>query len=391
MKVLAIPDLHCHYDNYSRPGEDGTPSRLVDWRRTADALVKLAIRERVDLAVAPGDYFVTPRPPARAIIEVANLFARLEAAGIPVVGCSGNHDTPGPGHPGPVDVIATLGQRAWGITTPQVVEVAGIQVAVLPWAKPSAVAAESESTGDAIQQTAGVLLGIARALAAQCDLSRPTIMIGHWAVAGCRTSSGQVLFGEEPTLPLAELQTLPFQAVIMGHIHRPQEWTSPGAPPVIHTGALERRDFGEEHDRRGAYIVDLDTREVQWHDLPARRFLTIDLANVTGGIRSEPTEWELDQVRDAIVRVCYRATEEQAKGIDHADIIETLYDSGARHVAGVFPEIIRGERGREASVTETTSPLEALDKWLALRADLSEDLRTKARAEAEALLKEVSA
>ncbi|MDI6872653.1 MAG: hypothetical protein QME79_15135, partial [Bacillota bacterium] len=73
-KVLAIPDLHTTYENYSHPLEDGTSSRLADWRRTADALVALAIREKVDLAVAPGDFFTTPRPTARAIIEVAGLF-----------------------------------------------------------------------------------------------------------------------------------------------------------------------------------------------------------------------------------------------------------------------------------------------------------------------------
>jgi exonuclease SbcD len=388
MKVLACPDPHCYYDNHSRLGEDGTPSRLADWGQTADALVRLAIQQKVDLVVVPGDYFVTPRPPARAIIEVTRRFARLEEAGIPVVGCSGNHDTPGPGQLGPVDVIATLGRPAWGITTAQVITAAGIQVAVLPWAKPSAFTQEADSQGDAIQQTVDALLATARALAAQIDPSRQAILIGHWAVSGCRTSSGQTLFGEEPTLPVAELQALPFQAVIMGHIHRPQIMDeTPGYPPVIHTGALERRDFGEENDPRGAYIVDLDTLKATWHDLPARRFLTIDLEPGDG--------WECrlhaEPVRDEIVRVCYRATEEQAKQFDHAAIIRALQEAGAHHVAGIFPEIDRGERSREATVTESTGPLEAMSKWLELKNDVSAELKGKALVVAGELLQEVSA
>jgi exonuclease SbcD len=387
MKILAIPDLHCFYDNYSRTLEDGTPSRLADFRLTAGALVELAVAENVALAVAPGDYFVNPRPP-RAIIEVARLFSRLEDAGVPAIGCGGNHDAPGPGQPGPVDLIATLGRGAWGITTPQVVTVAGLQVAVLPWAKPSAFVEGAESQADANQQTVEALLAIARSLAGQLDHTRPAILIGHWAVAGCQTSSGQMLFGEEPTLPLAELQALPFQAVIMGHIHKPQIMdASPGQPPVIHTGALTRRDFGEENDPRGAYIVDLDTREVTWHHLPTRYFLTLDLEvgdDIEDILHGQPTG-------GAIVRARYRATQEESKQFDHAKIIQALYDAGAYHVAGVFPEIDRGERSREASITESTGPIDALKKWLGLRSDISEDLRARAIAEAAALLEEVQA
>jgi exonuclease SbcD len=401
MKVLAIPDLHCFYDNYSRVGEDGIPSRLSDFRQTSDAVVRLAVRERVDVAVAPGDYFVNPRPAPRAIIEVARMFSSLEEAGITVVGCNGNHDTPGPGQPGPVDVIATLGRSAWGITSPQVVVANGLQVAVLPWAKPSAFIQDAENVGDANQRTSEALLGIAHALSAQLDHTRQAILIGHWAVAGCQTSSGQVLFGEEPTLPLSELQALPFQAVIMGHIHKPQLWTGPGrpstihpgavqlVPPVIHTGALTRRDFGEENDPRGAYIVDLDTREVAWHDLPTRRFLTIDLEvgdenDIEHVLHGQPTS-------GAIVRARYRANEEEAKRFDHGAILKALHDSGAYQVAGIFPEVDRGERGREASITESTGPIEALEKWLQLRSDISGDLRAKVMAEAATLLEEVQA
>jgi exonuclease SbcD len=265
-------------------------------------------------------------------------------------------------------------------------------VAVLPWAKPSSLVEHADGQADAIQQTVAALLDITRGLAGQLDLTRQSILIGHWAVSGCQTSSGLTLFGEEPTLPLAELQALPFQAAIMGHIHKPQVWAGLGQPPVVHTGALERRDFGEERDLRGAYIVDLDTGEAAWHDLPARRFLTINL-EVGGEIESILHECALhgQPATGAIVRARYRATEEEAKRFDHAATIKAIQDAGAHYVAGVFPEVTRGERSREASVTESTGPIEALEKCLATRPDLSERMGRIVVLAAQTLLEEVQA
>lgn len=405
MKILCIPDLHAFPTAYDRPLEDGLTTRMVDWLRSAQALADLAIREKVGLAVAPGDFFMTPRPPARAIIEVAHLFKCLESAGIPVVGCAGNHDVPGPGQAGPVDVIARLGSPRWGVTTPQVVTAEAntgekVQVAVLPWTKPAAILQDADGAGDLIQRTTDALVAIVRMLAAQLDPGLPAILIGHWALSGARLSSGEYLTSGEPAIPVPELAGLPFRAVIMGHIHRPQILADGGGGPVVlHTGAFQRIDFGEEDDRRGAYIVDIETGEAAWHDLPVRRFLTIDLdaADVDwiapGGNPAAPlSKWSAERnlVADAIVRVRYRATEELARQIDHGALIRVLERLGAHHVAGVYPEIMRSERTRAEGLTEQTSPLQALDRWLSLRGELSDELRAEVRAAAEALMREVA-
>lgn len=100
---------------------------------------------------------------------------------------------------------------------------------------------------------------------------------------------------------------------------------------------------------------------------------------------------DVGAVHGAIVRVVYQATEEQAKRIDHNAIIQALYNAGAHQVAGIYPEIVRSERVREASITETTGPLDALEKWLKLRTDLSNDMRARVAQKARALLEEVYA
>lgn len=399
MKILCAPDLHCYWPNYSRTLEDGTSSRLADWRRTADALVDVAMAHRVAAALFPGDFFPNSRPAPAQVLEVVELFSRLEQLGISVVGCAGNHDLLGPGQPSPVDVVARFspdGMR-WGITKPSWVKLDGLNVVVLPSVK------VPQTNGDpaaAAQELSEELIKVARALVAQAMdwKPQPTVLMGHWAISGCSLAAGNVLAATEPTLPLGELQSLSVQAVVMGHIHTPQVIATD--PLVLHTGVFERHDFGEEHNECGCYILDINTRTAKWVELPARRFWTLDLdeedidwlANKGGRVEDVilDDDRRRELVRDAIIRVRYRATEEVASEIDHAALIRVLEGAGAHLVAGVYPEIVRGERAREASVTETTGPREALEKWLALRDDLSAELKARVITAAEGLIKEVA-
>jgi len=236
-------------------------------------------------------------------------------------------------------------------------------------------------------------MDIARGWFASADPSKPAVLMGHWAISGCRLAAGNSLAATEPTLPLGDLQALPVRAVVMGHIHTPQVIATD--PIVLHTGALERHDFGEEKNKCGCYIVDLDTQEVEFIELPARRFWTLEL-----GDDQDVQAWldgligtgdDFEAARDAIVRVVYRCTEELAARVDHSALLKRLEQESPHQIAGVYPEIIRSERVREASITETTGPLDALEKWLKLRSDLSDDTRARVYQKARALLEEVRA
>lgn len=395
-KILCSGDLHCFWPTFSRMGEDGIPSRLRDWQRSAHALLRAAVEHKVSAALFPGDFFPNSRPSPAQILEVATLFECLEDEGVAVVGCKGNHDDLGPGQLSPVDVVGRFARHGnWGLTEPGIVHLEDLEVIVLPFVK--APQTDSDPAA-AAQKTSALLMDIARGWFASADPSKPAVLMGHWAVSGCRLAAGNSLAATEPTLPLGDLQALPVRAVVMGHIHTPQVIAT--NPIVLHTGVLERHDFGEEKNECGCYIVDLDTQEVEFVELPARRFVTVKLDEAVlewvagGGAPDAPlAKWtaDLNLVDDAIVRVVYQATEEQAKRIDHSTIIRALYDAGAHQVAGVYPEIVRSERTREASVTEATTPIEALGKWLNLRSDLSGDLRSKIVAAAGSLLKEVQA
>lgn len=392
-KILCSGDLHCFWPTYNRVGEDGIPSRLSDWRRSAEALIKTAVEHKVSAVLFPGDFFPNSRPAPAQTLEIVNLFRRIEKSGIPVVGCAGNHDLLGPGQISPVDVVGQFSpdSKRWGITEPMMIELPQIDIVVLPSVKAVQTSADSASNA---QEISAALINIARGLlAARSNAEKSAVLMGHWAISGCRLAAGNTLAATEPTLPLGDLRNLPIRAAIMGHIHTPQVIAT--NPVVLHTGVLERHDFGEEKNETGCYIIDLDTQEAEFVPLPGRRFWTMhlyeerDVQAWLDGLIGTGDDFEM--ARDAIVRVAYQCSEELAAKMDHSALIKRLEQESPHQIAGIFPEIVRGERGREASITEATGPLEALGKWLALRADLSEELRAKVRAGAELLLKEVSA
>jgi hypothetical protein len=71
----------------------------------------------------------------------------------------------------------------------------------------------------------------------------------------------------------------------------------------------------------------------------------------------------VEQFVDAVVRVRYTATEEQARRIDHAEITRALYDAGAHKVYAIQPTIERENRARVDGVDEDIAPLAAVDAW----------------------------
>ena len=392
-RVMLAPDLHCYYANYGKVGPDGVHSRLAEWRQIADMMVDAAHCADVDIAVFPGDYFPNPRPSAAQIMEVARLFRALEDAGITVIGCAGNHDAGASNQPGPVDLLAAMGgsDGLWGITKPRAVTVANTDFVILPFIRSASVSADADDTTDAADTMSRSLLAIAQALRAQ-STSKTKVLVGHWTLVGAQTSSGQIMAGSgEPAMSYAELAGMGFDAILMGHIHKPQVLSN--APFTAYAGALQRCDFGEERDPRGGWVWDADTGEHGWIELPARRFYTIDLrgdAAVQDWIeRPDLAEDEAAAVRDAIVRVRYRCTLDVALKVDTRDIRRKLLQAEPHHIAGINSDIVRGERARDASVTEATQPVEALQKYLAQRSDVAPERAEAVKRTAEGMLAEI--
>lgn len=410
MKLLVIPDPHCWAEPYSRPRADGRPSRLHDWEGAADAIRTLARDEKPDAILCVGDTWNSPHPTPQAVEAVHGMFAGMERR-CPVIAIEGNHTAPAPGRVSPSAMMAEIaGRPLWGITEPQVrlIHTAAGHLAVccLPWMRPANLLGQTANSGEALARMNSALEAITRGLVAEAQAQTaeervaaghksgqtgfcPVVVLGHWAIAGSRLSSGAYMQGGEASLDLSFLQALPVEAVIMGHIHRPQIWRD--HPVVLHAGAMQRRDFGEEKDKRGCWILDLQpgtATQATWHALPERNFLTIDMAlhdsadplMLYAACEGAP--------EGAIVRVMYSAPADLAKVVDHDRILKALRARQVDHIAGIFPDIQRADRVRAAGLTEQSRPLDALDGWLSSRSDIPEALCGRVRAAGAKLLAE---
>jgi len=95
MKVAAIGDAHLgrSYLNVV-DGATGVNQRELDFERSFEAAVDLALAQEPDVVVWLGDIFDHPRPTYRSFRVAQRALTRIRDHGLPCVVITGNHDTP---------------------------------------------------------------------------------------------------------------------------------------------------------------------------------------------------------------------------------------------------------------------------------------------------------
>lgn len=377
MKILHGPDLHTFPKTYG--------DRRDEWKDAARGLLEIAMEEGVSCALFPGDRFDNSKPNAEEFLAVYNLFGDFEQVGIPVISLPGNHCR-GAATVGPGDVVRKLGDEGrWSVDSPMVVSLRDLDVAVIPWVRPAQILSEHADPAETAALVSAKLLEAIRGLRAQCRSGKKAVLTGHWTLSGSAVSSGQTIFsGNDPVLPLAEVLGMGWDAVCMGHIHKQQRLTEETQPFAGYAGNLLCKDFGEQQDSHGCWIVDLDTNEAYWRQVSAWRFCTVEWSPETvaeilsGGKEAMAKSLAEEDIEGAVVRVIYQCTSEQASQMETRLIREILQKQGVASVAGIFPEVQRQKRVRDKTMTASLDPLAALEKHLEARADVSSELRAKA-------------
>ena len=196
----------------------------------------------------------------------------------------------------------------------------------------------------------------------------------------------------EPVIPLPELERARFDAIVLGHIHKPQEFAVDGRD-IFYTGSPNIVSFGEEHVEHGCWILTLgETLEfVPLHDRP---FVTIDADLTDAGDLTERVLTDAVgavTVEGAVVRVRYRATAEQHRRVNQAALKTHLRDDlGAHRVYQIVPDIVRDTRTRTDAITDDTSPVDAVREWAAVN-KIDDDLTDRVADITSRLLEQVPA
>ena len=393
-RLLCFADLHLG------SGQAYSDDRLADQEAVLNQIADLAHDESVDLICLAGDVFHRPRPTPAALMVFSRFLKRLENPEIPCIAVLGNcgHDQEGIDRPAALELFASHRFRV--SRRPELItEFAWVAVATLPSVPVSRLVAGSESAerGPVFAQAAEALLAVAHDLNYQASEAgyhnRSRVLVGHWSITGASLPNGlpSDSFGE-PVVDFDALQAIGYQAIVLGHLHKPQRlddqemWGGP-TTMMVYCGSPLPVDFGEEMVEHGCWILEVadnGDETADFHPLESRRFVTID-CDLTGDFRGfDETDALAAAVAarfpltDAVVRLRYRCSEEQQRRIDLPAIKKLVADAGVHKLYQVAPEIVREDRARVAGVDENLSPQEALRAWVEANG-LSEDQAARIR------------
>lgn len=366
-----MPRFLCSGDGHLGAGADlgREPGERLDEQELAlGRLHDLAVELGVPLLWA-GDAWERRRPTPAEILAF-----KRPLLGLDVLGVAGNHDVEAWQRPTGYDLLD------FSITAqPDVVKFDDAIVCRLPWAPAShLVALEAGGDRDELNRRLAVgLVEVARGLFVTAQEIRhshpewPVILLGHWSVGGATTPTGAPtdLF-REPVIDLGELDAIGFDAMVFGHIHRPQMLGERG----FYVGSPMPLNFGETGCDHVAWLLDVEPGKFSAFQIPIEstplKSYVLQAREVGPGVGVDvPLDYD-----DAIVKIKIHATEEQARRLDVAAIKRALTEptreiaSGpaprARKVSAIQVEIDRPDVARGVTLDETLDDVEAFTRWL---------------------------
>lgn len=356
MKIAQTGDIHWGL-GYPGPSPD---SRFRDICRVTDWMADRIIEEECDLVLFSGDAFKDARVFIdRASVEIAAFVAwirKITEAGIPMVAISGT-----PGHDAVPAYELLKEMRIPGLTVctePDIIMVDGVaDIACIPGLSRSVLANRDEykslSAMELHQLMTDKLTKLAQDFSEDCEF--PAILLYHGTYDLADKGFEDVLMQQEPVLTPEAIAG--YDLVCLGHIHRSQR-----NEKVFYCGSPDRLRFDEEKNQPGFWLHEFDDdgqyHQSQFIDTPARRFTTL-----TPAVESLIEGINFVAIQDAIVRLHYEATQDQAKIINPQALSKQLYDAGAFYVSEIKATIQKTSRVRSVDATAEMTPVQALKLW----------------------------
>ena len=387
LHLLHLADIHFGMENHGRlDPASGLNRRLLDFTRSVHTAIDYALDHDVHLAIFAGDIYKHRNPDPSWQRAFAGCVRRLAGAEIPVVILVGNHDQPNTfGKAHAVEIFDTLGlPRVTVISKPELHTIATaagpVQVAGFPYMTRSFMLSREQykelSIADAHRLMVKQAEEILRSLATQLDPSLPAVLTLHGSVSNAILSSEQsiMMIGHDPIIPLSILTNPAWDYVALGHIHRHQDLHHGAQPPVVYAGSIERIDFGEEKEDKGFVWAQVEKGHTTFTfiPVPARRFVTLRLDARNGDpVQLLEEGLATHDIDDAIVRVIVTIPAEHTAPFDERRMRERL--RSAYLVAGIVRDEVRGPaRTRDSGLTETLTPLQAMERYLQSRPEYAD-------------------
>jgi exonuclease SbcD len=266
MRFVHISDSHLGATGFSRRlSPSGFNQREEDICNVFSSAVGQIIQLKPNFVLHTGDLFHTVRPTNRIINFTIRQILRITESGIPLVIISGNHDTPKQRSVGSVfsffEVLSPLLHPVYRNQYEQI-NLKGAAIHAIPHCLD-----QEDLKGELAK------IDISHGLRTM-DYGREVasnILMLHGVVAGIPEFSMGELAEQE--IPSSYLK-MPFDYVALGHYHR----FCQVEPMVYYAGSTERLSMSELGQDKGFLEVDLNSKEIKFHSVPARDM--IELTNI---------------------------------------------------------------------------------------------------------------
>ena len=375
MKILHTADWHI--GQFKGPVVDGVNLRSQDTVKCLEYMVQVAIEEKPDIVCVSGDIFhqeqVGPVRYSDEMITATNIITSLAHFSKYVIVMRGTPNHDGAAQFRVLERMLLNIRNVDVVTEPGVIKTPWADIACLPGfdkqefrAKFPGLSADEENLA-----WTKYISEMVFALRAECE--KTPILMAHYTVPGCNMESGQTSFftNFEPVIPREALMAARYEAVLLGHIHRPQ--IIEGLDNVFYSGAINAMNFNDEGQDRGFWIHEFNEKGtlVKGHKYttPYRQFHTItwDPDEASDYIREGAMYLHRtgisEDVTDKIVRVRYSCTSEQKKALNIPLLQKNLYELGAFYVADIEAESTIDITNR-GLLSEESDPRLNLKKWL---------------------------
>jgi len=371
VKILFTGDLQLGAGLDLGVGEYGEGSRISDQKTGLTHISRIAQEQNCDAVAVLGDVFEFAKPKPWEIIAFQDFCRSLTAVGIKVLVLTGNHDVKSASLPTALAIMSENGVVV--STAPTVIPLDDVVFATLPWSPISRLVAQNpDQSRDTLNVRASrALADGAKALGQKCAESFPdhTPILGlHWSIEGAALPTGLMTDDlREPVISLSGLAEAGFKVVAASHIHKAQVIENNPAV-VFYTGSPMVCNWGEVGYDHGVWIYNTaGAGSLVFHKVWDRMFVDLRLED---GFSVGDVD-----VRDALVRVKFTATPEEAKKVDQSKLRRDLIEAGARKVF-IRPKIVRVERAR-VEMKHEVSVGDAFSLWLDSQDDVDATLLTE--------------
>lgn len=271
MKLLHTADWHL-------ADRVGRIDRTDDLRRAVERIAAICEAERVEVLLIAGDLFSDlARPEAlhAAIAHFNTVFRPFLTGGGTIVAVTGNHDnetfcrtlqeafrlaSPAPTQTGDVLPAGRL-HLATGATFFRLADRQGqqVQFACLPYPTGQRYLDDARQRFASLDERHRALRDALeerlKHMQQRLDPRLPSVLMGHFYVAGAATR-GLFRLSEQEDVCFGESSLATgWSYVALGHIHQPQALA--GLPHARYSGSIERLDLGERDDDKSAVLLEI--------------------------------------------------------------------------------------------------------------------------------------